>query len=155
MSSPRKKQQGSASTQGGVFNLRRAAGTGHSMACCMNNKACPVGPEAAGLQDETGKERLGHTIRSLRCHRCTFCGRCTPLRDLTRTPGCSARGSPTVQQVPQSSQPVRPGDPFDDSPLPNCPLRDTVLTESDSYSPNFAEHPRWHSRAVHCLSKEP
>ena len=40
-------------------------------------------------------------------------------------------GSPTGQQPPQSSLPVRPGDPLDDSPLRNCPVRDIVLTERD------------------------
>ena len=35
------------------------------------------------------------------------------------------------QQLPQSSQPVPPGEPLDDSPLPNCPTRDVVQTERD------------------------
>ena len=34
-------------------------------------------------------------------------------------------------QLPQSSQLVPPGDPLDDSPLPNSPIRDIVLTERD------------------------
>ena len=36
------------------------------------------------------------------------------------------------QELLQSSQPVPPGDP-DDSPLPNCPIRDTVFTERDKH----------------------
>ena len=35
------------------------------------------------------------------------------------------------QQLPQSSPPVPPGEPLDDSPLPNCPIRDAVLTDRD------------------------
>ena len=31
------------------------------------------------------------------------------------------------------SQPVLPGDPLDDSPLPNCPIRDVVFTERDMH----------------------
>ena len=36
-----------------------------------------------------------------------------------------------VQQSPQGSQPVPPGDLLDDRPLPNCPVRDVLLTERD------------------------
>ena len=39
--------------------------------------------------------------------------------------------SPTRQQPPHSSQRVSPGDPLDDSPLPNCSIRGIVLTERD------------------------
>ena len=78
------------------------------------------------------------TIRSRRCRRC---GRDALLGDLLvgdtfqdrRQPAhqdAAPNGSP-VQQPPQSSQPVPPGDFLDDSPLPNCPIRDIVLTERD------------------------
>ena len=36
-----------------------------------------------------------------------------------------------VQRPPISSQPVHPGGPLDDSPLPNCPTREITLTERD------------------------
>ena len=40
-------------------------------------------------------------------------------------------GATADQQPPHSSQPVPPGDPLDDSPQPNYPIRDIVLTERD------------------------
>ena len=80
------------------------------------------------------------TIRSQRCRRCNSCGIDTPLRELRvgdtfqdgRQPGqqdAAASGLAPGQQLPQSSQPVPPGEPLDDSPLPNCPIRDVVLTD--------------------------
>ena len=44
---------------------------------------------------------------------------------MQRSPGAAA------DQLPQSSQPVPPGDPLDDSPLPNCPTWDITRTERD------------------------
>ena len=51
-----------------------------------------------------------------------------------RQPGhqdAAASGLAAGKQLPQSSQPVPPGDPLDDSPLPNCSIRDVVLTDRD------------------------
>ena len=51
-----------------------------------------------------------------------------------RQPGhqdAAAGGTAGGQQLPQSPQPVPPGEPLDGSPLPNCPVRDVVLTERD------------------------
>ena len=73
------------------------------------------------------------TIRSQRCRRCKSCGFDTPLRELRvgdtfqdrRQPGhqdAAASGTAFGQQLPQSSQPVPPGEPLDDSPLPDCPI---------------------------------
>ena len=82
------------------------------------------------------------TVRSRRCRRCGFCKSDTPLRGLVvgdtfqdrRQPGhqdAAPEGSPTVHHPLQSSQPVPPGDPLDDSRLPKCPIRDIVLTKRD------------------------
>ena len=82
------------------------------------------------------------TTRSERCWRCNYCGSDTPLRELRvgdtfqdrRQPGhqdVAARGTAAGQQHPQSSRPVPPGEPLDDSPLPNCPVPDVALTERD------------------------
>ena len=71
------------------------------------------------------------TIRSRWCHRCSYNESDTPTRDLTvgdtfqdrRQPGhqdAAPAGSPTVYHPLRSSQPVPPGDPPDDTPLPNC-----------------------------------
>ena len=65
------------------------------------------------------------TIRSQRCRRCNFCGSDTLLRELRvgdtfqdrRQPGhqdATASGTAAGQQLPQSSQPVPPGEPLDD-----------------------------------------
>ena len=80
------------------------------------------------------------TIRSQRCRQCNNCGSDTLLRELRvgdtfqdrRQPGhqdAAVSGPAAGQQLPQSSQPVPPGEPLDDSPLPNCPTRDVVLTK--------------------------
>ena len=42
-----------------------------------------------------------------------------------------------------------PGEPLDDSPLPNCPIRDTVFTERDKQL--LTELLRWHSRGAWSL----
>ena len=44
-------------------------------------------------------------------------------------------GAAADQQPPQSSQPMPPGDPLDDSPVPNYPSRDITLTERDKQVP--------------------
>ena len=87
---------------------------------------------------------LCDTIRSRRCHRCSYCKSDTPTRDFSvgdafqgRQPGhqdAAPKGMPTAHQPPRSSQPVPPGDLLDDSPLPNCSIRDIVLTERDKQS---------------------
>ena len=42
------------------------------------------------------------------------------------------RGGTSIdQQLLQNSQPVHPGEPLDDGPLPNCPIRNVVLTDRD------------------------
>ena len=62
---------------------------------------------------------LCDTIRSRRCHlHLETSLLVTPFR-------------PTAHHPPGSSQPVPPGDPFDDSTLPNCPIWDVVITERD------------------------
>ena len=76
-----KKQCGSASTQGVVFNLRRAAGTGHSMPCYVIQ-------EAAVFFNETRKERpVGKVFNFEGVHglgeRCAIAGshqRATPVQ---------------------------------------------------------------------------
>ena len=83
------------------------------------------------------------TIRSRRCNRCSFLQQqyttprpfvwAIPFQD-RRQPGHqdAARGGTSVdEQLLQSSQPAPPGEPRDDSPLPNCPIRDVVLTDRD------------------------
>ena len=66
-----------------------------------------------------------------------------------RQPGqqdAAPESSPTVHQPLQSSQPLPPGDPLDDSPLPNCPIREIVLTERDKQL--LAEHRRASAMAL-------
>ena len=103
------------------------------------------------------------TIRSQRCRRCNSCGFDTPLRELRvgdtfqdgrqpRQQDAAASGLATGQQLPQSSQPVPQGETLDDSPLPNCSIRDVVLTDRDKQLlPSSAGHRRWHSRDVWSL----
>ena len=43
----------------------------------------------------------------------------------------AASGTAVGQQLPQGPQPAPPGEPLDDSPLPNCSIRDVVLTDRD------------------------
>ena len=59
---------------------------------------------------------------------CNFCWSDNPLRELRVGDTFQDRR----QQFPQSSQPVPPGEPLD-SPLPNCPIRDVVLTDRDKH----------------------
>ena len=83
------------------------------------------------------------TVRSRRCRRCTLCGSDTPLRERhvgdtfqdSRQPGHQsvAPGGAVADQPSQSSRPVSPGEPLDDSPLPNCPIWDIALTERDKH----------------------
>ena len=83
-----------------------------------------------------------YTVRLRRCHCCSYCKSDTFPRDLIvgdtfhdrRQPGhqdAAPVGSPTVHQPLDSSQPVPPSDFLDDSPLPNCAIRDIVITERD------------------------
>ena len=83
-------------------------------------------------------------LRGLSGRRCNFCGSDTPLRELRvgdafqgrRQSGhqnAVAGGTAASQQLPQSSQPVPPGEPLDDSPLPNCPILDVVRTDRDKF----------------------
>ena len=99
--------------------------------CCLKT----VWDKCVGLID-----RL--VCRSQRCRRCNSCGFDTALRKLKvgdtfqdrRQPGhqdTAASGAAAGQHLPQNSQPVPPGEPLDDSPLPNCPSRDVVLTDRD------------------------
>ena len=47
-----------------------------------------------------------------------------------------ARGGTSIdQQLLQSSQPVPPREPLDDSPLPKCLIRNIVLTDRDKTAP--------------------
>ena len=76
------------------------------------------------------------TIRSRRGSRCNHCRVDTATRDILvgsifqdrRQPGhqdaAASQPSATSQSIPQ-------GDPVGDSPLPNCPVQDIVLTEQD------------------------
>ena len=73
-------------------------------------------------------------LRSRRCNQCSSCNSDTPLRELRvgDTSQDVARGGTSMdQQLLQSSQPVLPGEPLDDSPLPNCPIGNIVLTDRD------------------------
>ena len=81
-------------------------------------------------------------IRSRRCNWCSFCNSNTPLRELRvgdtfqdrRQPGhqdVARGGTPMEQQLLQGSQPVPTGEHLDDSPLPNCPIRNIVLADRD------------------------
>ena len=79
-------------------------------------------------------------IRSRRCNRCSLCNSNAPLRELRvgdtfqdrQQSGHQdvARGG-TSMDLLQSSQPVHPGEPLDDSPLPNCPIQNIVLADRD------------------------
>ena len=82
------------------------------------------------------------TVRSRRCRRCTVCGSDTPLRDLRvrdtfedrRQPGhqdAAPGGMPAGQHLPRARLPYLQVTPFDDSPLPNCPVQDISLAERD------------------------
>ena len=93
------------------------------------------------------------TIRSQRCRRCISCGFDTPLHELRvgdtfqdrRQPGhqdAAASGPAAGQQLPQSSQQVPPREPSDDTPLPNCPIRDVVLTDRDKQLASAMALPR-------------
>ena len=82
------------------------------------------------------------TVRSQRCRRCNSCGFGTPLRELRggdtfqdgRQRGhqdAAAIGMAACQYPPQKSRPVPNRRTTDDSPFPNCPIRDIVLTDRD------------------------
>ena len=66
------------------------------------------------------------TIRSRRCRRCTLCGVGGTFQDRRQLGHSAWRCGRS-----QSSRPVPPGAPLDDSPLPNCSIRDIALTELD------------------------
>ena len=72
------------------------------------------------------------TVRSQRCRRCNFSAGAleTPSKHRRQPGHQNAAVRRLVRQLPQSSQPVPPGEPLDDSPLPNCPIRDVVLRAS-------------------------
>ena len=85
------------------------------------------------------------TIRSRRCSRCNFCGNDTPLRDLSLAILFRIVASPDTRvQRPMARLPFSCEDAarsqchqvtsLDDSPLPNCSVRDVVLTERDKQS---------------------
>ena len=76
------------------------------------------------------------TIRSRRCRRFSFCQSDTPL---------SSSVGATSSTTAQSSQPVPPGDLFDDSPLPHC--LDIVRTEFRNGSPSLHSLSQRHSLA--------
>ena len=74
-------------------------------------------------------------MRWRRCNRCSFCNSHTQIRELRVGDTFQDRRQPrhqdAAQQLLQSSQPVLPGEPLDDSPLPNGPVRNNVLTDGD------------------------
>ena len=95
------------------------------------------------------------TIRSRRCHRCSYRKRDTPTRNLRvgdtfqdrRQPGhqdAAPEGSPAIHQPLHRSQPVPPGHFLGGSPLPNCPIL-VLRCGTGSYLPSCAGPPRWHS----------
>ena len=105
----------------------RSSSPKRALPCCAISTAPPVKPV---------------TFRSRRCRRCSFCRSDAPTRNLIvgdifqdrGQPGhqdAAPGGLPSVCQPLHSSQPVPPGDPLDDSPLPTCSIRDIVLTERD------------------------
>ena len=59
------------------------------------------------------------------------CWRYLPGLTTTRTPECSARWLAHRSATSSVLAAGVPGHPLDDSPLPNSPFRDTVLTERD------------------------
>ena len=72
-------------------------------------------------------------LRWLDRQACVVCGAISTFQD-RRHPGhqdAAASGLATGQQLLQSAQPVPPGEPLDDSPLPNCPIWDVVLTDRE------------------------
>ena len=72
--------------------------------------------------------------RSKRCRRCTCCKSDTPRPACWRYfsgSGCSARWHARWSATSQGAQPAPPGDPLDDSPLPNRTIWDITLTERD------------------------
>ena len=101
-------------------------------------------PESIGQLRHLGRGAfvVRGAIRSRRCNRCSFCNN-TPLRELRvgdtfqdrRQAGQDvAHGGTSIDQpLSQSSQPVPPGEPLDNSPLPNCPIRNIVLTDREKH----------------------
>ena len=75
------------------------------------------------------------------CKRCSHCKKDTPTRDIIVGGHEDASASaPNAPQPPNSLEPVPPGDPLDDGPLPNCPIR-YVLSRNpiDNALPVYAE----------------
>ena len=115
----------------------------------LRSAQCGSDPEAFKGTSDRGlmlhvvqKYRAACVLCDWRCHRCSHCKRDTPTRDITvgdilqdrRQPGhqdAAPVGSPNAHHPPHRSQPVPPGDPFDDSPPPNCSIRDIIITERD------------------------
>ena len=75
------------------------------------------------------------------CKRCSHCKKDTPTQDIIVGGHEDASASaPNAPQPPNSLEPVPPGDPLDDGPLPNCPIR-YVLSRNpiDNALPVYAE----------------
>ena len=87
--------------------------------------------------------------RSRRCNRCSSCNSSAPLQQVRVGDTFQDRRQPGHQDAPHEGTPMDPqvlqsssGEPSDDSPLPNCPIRNIVLTDRPR---------RWHSRGVWSL----
>ena len=58
--------------------------------------------------------------------------RCTAMMAGQRPMQSSTRPNHHHHRPPVGSQPVPRGEPLDDSPVPNSPIRDTLITDSDA-----------------------
>ena len=91
----------------------------------LGNCAVPTGQPASlvALSDHSGATDAA------------LCNSNTPLRELLVLDIFQDRRQPGHRNAAlggaAADQPVPPGEPLDDSPLPNCPIRDTVFTERD------------------------
>ena len=93
----------------------------------LSHQACPVllagPPGRSGVASVTTAEA---TLLSVNFALDTFQDRRQPEHQ-----DAAASGTAAGQHLPQSSQPVPSGEPLDDRPLSNCPVRGVVLTERD------------------------
>ena len=86
------------------------------------------------LPESVAQLRPCDTIRSRRCRQCTLCRSDTPFRDLRV--GDIKKHRPTarfpITSLLRARSQCHQVTSFDDGPLPNCPIRDTILTEKDT-----------------------
>ena len=113
--------------------------------CTVLSKSLPAHTASTdgGLMQHMGQKHGGQrllpdSVGQLRCldrAACVLCGtirsqRCCGLCN-SNTFRTDDRPDIRVQRPASKSRPVPPGEPLDDGPLPNCPIRDTAFTERD------------------------